>query len=97
VSSQLAAPGTRVRHIFPPGSHANIWSVTGSVHVMDLGRVKNGLNGRRFQELRAGGVSGCDRSDQRLDADNFHDPCQIIGQYRERHLGRSVKKCVAKR
>jgi len=29
-----------------------------------------------------GGVSGRDRSDQRLDPDNVHDPCQIVGQNR---------------
>src|ERR1700746_804606 len=29
-----------------------------------------------------GCVSGRDRSDQRLDPDNVHDPCQIVGQNR---------------
>ena len=33
------------------------------------------------------GVSGRDRCNQRLDPDNVHDPCQIIGQNRETHLG----------
>src|ERR1700686_1403980 len=32
-------------------------------------------------------VSGHDRSHQRLDTDDVHDPCQIIGQDRESHLG----------
>jgi len=32
-------------------------------------------------------VSGCDRSHQRLGPDDVHDPCQIIGQDRESHLG----------
>ena len=31
--------------------------------------------------------SGRDRSDQRLDSDDVHDPCQIVSQYRECHLG----------
>jgi len=33
------------------------------------------------------GVSGRDRSDQRLDPDDVHDPGQIIGENREGHLG----------
>ena len=37
-------------------------------------------------------VFGRDRSDQRLDTDDIHDPCQIIGQNRERHLGGSFRK-----
>ena len=32
-------------------------------------------------------VLGRDRSDQRLDPDDVHDPCQIVGQHRESHLG----------
>ena len=34
------------------------------------------------------GGSGCDRSDQLLDADNVHEQSKIIHQNRERHLGR---------
>src|SRR6202007_490019 len=34
-----------------------------------------------------GCVSGRDRRDQRLDPDNVHDPCQIVRQNRESHLG----------
>jgi hypothetical protein len=40
-----------------------------------LGDVGPGSQGR-------GVVSGRDRSDQRLDPDNVHDPCQIVGQNR---------------
>src|SRR6202007_495932 len=40
-----------------------------------------------------GCVSGRDRSDQRFDPDNVHDPCQIIGQNRESHLGGYFWKC----
>src|SRR5215469_7664933 len=32
-------------------------------------------------------ASGSDRGDQRFDPDDVHDPCQIIGQDRESHLG----------
>ncbi len=44
--------------------------------------------------------SGRDRGDQRLDSDDVHDPCQIIGQNRKGHLGGYfggvlVRKCVA--
>jgi hypothetical protein len=39
------------------------------------------------QEARRACVSGHDRSDQRLDPDNVHDPDQIIGKDREGHLG----------
>ena len=46
-----------------------------------LGRVKTAL---AMSPLAAGpsGVSGRDRSDQRLDPDDVHDPGQIIGQDR---------------
>src|SRR5258705_6579965 len=37
-------------------------------------------------------VSGRDRSHQRLGPDDVHDPCQIIGQDRERHLGSYFRK-----
>ena len=33
------------------------------------------------------GDSGHDRSDERLDPDDVHDPCQIIGEDRESHFG----------
>src|SRR4029434_3791431 len=36
---------------------------------------------------RIASVSGCDRSHQLLGPDDVHDPCQIIGQDRESHLG----------
>ena len=51
-----------------------------------LGRVKTAL---AMSPLAAGpsGVSGRDRSDQRLDPDDVHDPGQIIGENREGHLG----------
>lgn len=54
----------------------------------DLGRFKNGLKKDVRRESAAVEVSGCDRSDLRLDADNVYDPCQIIAQDRERHLAR---------
>jgi hypothetical protein len=44
---------------------------------------------------RIGSVSGCDRGHQRLGPDDVHDPCQIIGQDRESHLGGYFWKCVA--
>lgn len=36
---------------------------------------------------RAWRISGHDRDDKRPDPDDVHDPCQIIGQNRESHLG----------
>jgi hypothetical protein len=46
------------------------------------------------------GVSGRNCRNQRLDVDNVHDPCRIVGEHAERHLGgdfwqRLIKKCVA--
>src|SRR5262249_13132604 len=41
---------------------------------------------------RTGCISGHDRSDQRLDPDDVHDPCQIVGQDRERHFGGDFRK-----
>ena len=38
-------------------------------------------------QCRVPGDLGHDRSDQRRDPDDVHDPCQIIGQNREGHLG----------
>ena len=32
-------------------------------------------------------VSDPDRRDQRLDSNDVHDPCQIVGEHREGHLG----------
>jgi hypothetical protein len=49
---------------------------------MGLGRVKTVPKGRRSWQPGAEAASGRDRSDQRLDPDDVHDPCQIIGQNR---------------
>jgi hypothetical protein len=48
-----------------------------------LGRVKAALRGRCRSGILGAGGSGHDRSDQRLDPDDVHDQCQIIGQDRE--------------
>jgi hypothetical protein len=48
-----------------------------------LGRVKTALRGRCRSGILGAGGSGHDRSDQRLDPDDVHDPCQIIGRNRE--------------
>src|SRR5258705_12661388 len=47
---------------------------------------KNGLRGTSVLGAKTRVVSGCNRSDQRLDSDDVHDPCQIIGQDRECHF-----------
>jgi hypothetical protein len=52
-----------------------------------LGRVKTVSQGRRTWEPGPRCVSGHNRSHQRLGADDVHDPCQIIGEDRESHLG----------
>src|ERR1700730_17824779 len=52
-----------------------------------LGRVKTVSQGRRTWEPGPRYVSGHDRSHQRLDPDDVHDPCQVIGEDRESHLG----------
>src|SRR5580700_4223447 len=54
--------------------------------VRGLGRVKTVLK-KSILGAEPGSVSGGDRSDQRLDPDDVDDPCQIIGQNRECHLG----------
>jgi hypothetical protein len=54
---------------------------------MGLGRVKTVSQGRRTWEPGPRCVSGHDRSHQRLGTDDVHDPCQIIGEDRESHLG----------
>jgi hypothetical protein len=54
--------------------------------VLGLGRVKRALGIGPGSERR-GCVSGRERSDQRLDPDDVHDPGQIIGEDREGHLG----------
>src|ERR1700721_984158 len=59
---------------------------TGLMSQLGLGRVKMAREGRRYREQKAEWVSGRDRSDQRLDPDDVHDPCQIVGQDRERHF-----------
>jgi hypothetical protein len=47
------------------------------------------------------GVSQVAIGDQRLDTDDVHDPCQIVGQDRKRAISAaalgsvSVRKCVA--
>src|SRR6516165_8097321 len=38
------------------------------------------------RDSQSGGVSGGDRGDQWLDANNVHDPCQIVGQDGKCHL-----------
>jgi hypothetical protein len=52
-----------------------------------LGRVKTVSQGRRTWEPEPRCVSGHDRSHQRLGTDDVPDPCQIIGEDRESHLG----------
>jgi hypothetical protein len=54
-----------------------------AVSANGLGRVETAFGGSPSREP---GVSGCDRSDQRPDPDDVHDPCQIIGQHRECHF-----------
>ena len=54
---------------------------------------KNGLKGTSVLQARTGSVSGRDRIYQRLDPDNVDDPCQVIGQNRESHLGGYFWKC----
>ena len=53
---------------------------------LGLGRAKTVSMGVGFESKRRM-ASGHDRSDQRLDPDNVHDPRQIIGEDREGHLG----------
>jgi len=59
--------------------------------VKGLGRVKTPFQGSR-SEARTGSVSGRDRSHQRLGPDDVHDPCQVIGEDREGHLGGDFRK-----
>ena len=59
---------------------------SGLMSQLGLGRVKTDREGRRYREQKAEWVSGRDRSDQRLDPDDVHDPCQIVGQDRECHF-----------
>ena len=58
---------------------------------------KNGLKGMSVLPARTGSVSGRDRIDQRLDPDDVYDPCQIIGQNRESHLGGYFWKCFGEK
>jgi hypothetical protein len=51
---------------------------SGLMSQLGLGRVKMAREGRRYREQKAEWVSGRDRSDQRLDPDDVHDPCQIV-------------------
>ena len=51
-----------------------------------LGRVKTACK-RAPLRGRSPRVLGCDSGDQRLDADDVHGPCQIVGQDRKCHLG----------
>ena len=53
---------------------------SGLMSQLGLGRVKMAREGRRYREQKAEWVSGRDRSDQRLDPDDVHDPCQIVGR-----------------
>jgi hypothetical protein len=63
------------------------------------GRVKAAAGVWSGSETRC--FSGRDRGDQRLDTDDVHDPCQIVGQDRKRAISAaalgsvSVRKCVA--
>ena len=52
-----------------------------------LGRVKTVLKDVSPESQEPVGVSGRDRSYQRLGPDDVHDPCQIVGQDRKRHFG----------
>ena len=47
---------------------------------------KNTLEEEMSIQFWVAADSGHDRIDQRLDPDDVHDPCQIIGQDRERHF-----------
>src|SRR5579871_2277758 len=53
---------------------------------LGLGRVKTALGVSAWQS-KTRMYLGCDRSDQRLDPDDVHDPGQIICKDREGHLG----------
>src|SRR2546429_2492970 len=54
--------------------------------VVSLGRVKTSFP-RKLVRSQDGTVSGHDRSHQWFGPDDVHDPCQVIGQDRESHLG----------
>src|SRR5439155_26545650 len=54
--------------------------------VVSLGRVKTSFP-RKLVRSQDGTVSGHDRSHQWLGPDDVHDPCQVIGEDRESHLG----------
>jgi hypothetical protein len=53
--------------------------------VLGLGRVKT-LTREVGRDNQSGDVSGRDRGNQWLDANDVHDPCQIVGQDGKCHL-----------
>jgi hypothetical protein len=57
-----------------------------------LGRVKTRSLGSRTEAMTGLVSGGGDRSQQRLDPDDVHDPRQIVGQDGERHFGCHFRK-----
>src|SRR5258705_9671811 len=77
-----------LRHRQTKGAATDMFYLTPPRHISTLPwPCKNALPREVGEKPGPGSVSGHDRSHQRLGTDDVHDPCQIIGQDRESHLG----------